>query len=70
MPVTIMCRIQNGLLLTLATTWINNLSLALIEAEPVLLKPGANVIAGDYWDAWLLGHADADVVTKSFIYQV
>lgn len=68
--VTVMCRIQNGLLLQMAAPWFNNTALNLIDAEPVLLRPGPNAIDAAYWQAWLGDHPDSPLIETRFLYEM
>jgi hypothetical protein len=71
--VQVMCRIQNGLRLTLGAPWFGGWPLALIDREPLVLQPGLNTLnAADaaLWRAWAQDHADADVVTGRHVYEV
>jgi hypothetical protein len=73
MPATVnvQCNLNNGLLPTLGAPWFGGHSLDLIDQDPVLLRPGPNVIDGRFWRAWLSDHAaDADVLIKRYIYEI
>ena len=68
-----MCRLNNGLKLTLGAPWFGGHSPDLIDREPLLLKPGLNTLNADdatYWRAWLSDHVDCEIVRTRFVYEM
>ena len=68
--VQIMCRIQNGLKLTMGAPWFNNHPPELVDRAPYLLQPGLNTVPADIWRAWAQDHADSDLISNRFVYEV
>jgi len=70
--VNIYCSLNAGLLLTLGSPWLSGHPFDLIDREPLLLRPGLNVLNSTdtkFWRAWLGDHAADAVVLGRHVYE-
>jgi hypothetical protein len=68
----VICRLNNGLKLTLGAPWFNGHPLDLIDREPLALRPGLNILNSKdatYWRAWAKDHSDSEVIASRFVYE-